>query len=274
MADMSFVPATSLAWRAWRHLVQTEVVYFRAPTPLPPVDVLKLCDLDLPYPGVFNDYRPTILIDLTRPEDDLLAEIAANTRKVIRQATREGVTVDSMMPLTEPCWNEFLAAYWKLWRRKSKAGALGIGQIRDLIAKDRFDLTVSRTAEGQILSWHAYVRTPDRARLHTTISDMDPALGSKWNNMVGRAHRLHHWYDMLRFKAAGIAAYDFGGVYRGTEDQEQINIARFKQLFGGTFVDTYDAVVPLTAKGRLALSVISRVGAELRSGGHTAGAAA
>jgi hypothetical protein len=79
---------------------------------------------------------------------------------------------------------------------------------------------------------------------------------------------------MLRFKADGVRIYDFGGVYRGTEDREQMNIAQFKQSFGGHFADTYDAVLPLTAKGRLALSLIAHVGAEFRSGGNAAGAAA
>jgi hypothetical protein len=271
---MAFVPHTSLAWRVWRLLVRTEVAYFAVPSPPPDVDVLKLSDLPAPVPGVDNEYRPTILIDLALPEDELLAAINAHTRKVLRQAGREGVTVASVLPLTETTWDNFLAAYWKLWKRKANAGALGIGQIRELIAQDRFELTVSRSADGHILSWHAYVRTPERVRLHTTISDMDPARDSKWNNMVGRAHRLHHWQDILRFKADGVRLYDFGGVYRGTEDREQMNIAQFKQSFGGHFADTYDAVLPLTRKGRLALSLIAHVGAQYRSGGNAAGAPA
>lgn len=271
---MSFVPPTSIAWRIWRRLVRTEVAYFAVPASLPRADVLKLCDLPAAYPGVPNEYRPTILIDLTQPEDELFAALGSHTRKAVRQSARDGITIGSVMPLNEDTWNAFLEAYWKLWRRKSNAGALGIGQIRDLIARDRFELTVSRNADGQIVSWHAYVRTPERMRLHTTISDMDPSRGSAWNNMVGRAHRLHHWQDMLRFKAEGVKIYDFGGVYRGTEDREQMNIAHFKQSFGGHFADTYDAVVPLTLKGRLALSLIARVGAEFRSGGNTAGAPA
>jgi hypothetical protein len=271
---MAFVPQTSLAWRVWRRLVRTEVTYFAMPAALPAVDVLKLCDLPAPFPGVDNAYRPTILIDLTRPEDELLAAVNTHTRKVLRQAVREHVTIASAMPLDESTWNAFLEAYWKMWRRKAKAGALGIGQLRELIAHDRFDLTVSRSADGQILSWHAYVRTPERMRLHTTISDMDPSRDSKWNNMVGRAHRLHHWQDMLRYKAEGMKLYDFGGVYRGTEDREQMNIAHFKQSFGGHFADTYDAVVPLTLRGRLALSLIAHINPAFRSGGNTAGAPA
>lgn len=269
---MAFVPHTSFAWRTWRRLVRTEIAYFAVPATLPHADVLKLRDLPAPFPGAPNDYRPTILIDLTQSEDDLLAAMVANTRKVMRQAAREGIRVASVMPLNEETWDAFLAAYWKLWRRKTKAGALGIGQIRELVARDLFDLSVSRDGESRILSWHAYVKTLDRVRLHTTISDMDPSRGSKWNNMVGRAHRLHHWLDMQRFKAEGVATYDFGGVYRGSEDQEQINIARFKQSFGGHFADSYDAAVALTWKGRMAQSLVAHVGAELRAG--AAGAAA
>jgi hypothetical protein len=271
---MTFVPNTSFAWRAWRRLVRTEVAYFTVPATPPHADVLKLNDLPAPYPGAPNGYRPTILIDLMRPEDELLAAVTANTRKVMRQAEREGIAVVSVMPLSRETWDTFLAAYWKLWRRKSQAGALGIGQIGDLIGRGLFELTVSRDTDGRVLSWHAYIKTPERVRLHTTISDMDPSRDSKWNNMVGRAHRLHHWLDMVHFKAQGVRTYDFGGVYRGTEDQEQVNIARFKQLFGGRFADTYDAVVPLTWKGRLALALVAHVGAEFRSGGRAAGAPA
>ena len=271
---MTFVPHTSLAWRLWRRLVHTQIAFFSVPALPPKVDVLKLCDLPLPYPGVANDYRPTILVDLRLAEEDLWNAVTSPTRKLIRQALRQNITVKHIDPLTEDVWNAFLAAYGKLCHRKTHAGALGVGQIGELVASGRFDLSVSRNADGEILSWHAYVRTPDRARLHTTISDMDPARGHEWNTTVGRAHRLHHWQDMLRFKAEGVHTYDFGGVYRGSADLEQINIARFKQLFGGAFADTYDAVLPLTVKGRMALSLASHVGAELRAGGPSEGAAA
>lgn len=271
---MGFVPSTSVLWRLWRTLVRTEVAYFAAPDAPPHVDVLKLRDMPSPVPGVPNEYRPTILIDLTRTEDELWSGLTPPTRKLIRQATRLDIAVEPVAILTEDLWEAFLAAYRKLWSRKHHAGALGVGQIRELIASGHFDLSISRNTDGKILSWHAYVRADGRARLQTTISDMDPARGTEWNNLVGKAHRLHHWNDMLRFKAEGCHTYDMGGVYRGTDDKEQLNIARFKQLFGGHFADTYDADLPLTLKGRAAMLLLARVGAELRAGGSAAGASA
>jgi hypothetical protein len=269
-----FVPKASLAWRIYRRIIRTRVEFFSVPAIIPRADVLKLCDLPASFPGFPNVDRPTILIDLRASEDDLWNTLDAQTRKLIRQAIRHGVVVQRIPELTEDIWNAFLAAFWKLRRRKQNAGALGVGQISELIEQGRFVLSTSRDAQGNVLSWHSYVRTPDRVRLLNTISDLDPSRDTGWNNLVGRAHRVHHWRDMLDFKHEGVHTYDFGGVYRGTEDQEQINIARFKQLFGGSFADTYDAVVPLTLKGRLALSLVSRIGAEARAGGRAVGATA
>jgi hypothetical protein len=271
---MAFVPKASLLWRLYRRLVRTQVEYFAVPAAMPHADVLKLCDLPRPFPGVPNEYRPTIVIDLSAAEEELWNPLSPHLRKAIRQSRREGVIVEKLRELKEVDWDAFLAAYWKLWRRKENAGALGIGQIGELVARHRFALTRTRDKDGNFLSWHAYVLAPKHVRLHTTISDMDPARGSQWNNYVGRAHRQHHWQDMMDFKAEGIESYDFGGVYRGSEDKEQMNIARFKQLFGGSFADTYDAVLPLTLKGRVALSLVSRIGAGMRSGAPPQGAAA
>ena len=127
-------------------------------------------------------------------------------------------------------------------------------------------MTTSRDANGNVLSWHSYVCCLGQVRLLNTISGVDPSRDTQWNNLVGRAHRLHHWKDMLFFKEEGAKTYDLGGVYRGTEDQEQANIARFKTSFGGQPAETYDAVLPLTVKGSIALSFLSRVGAEARFG--------
>ncbi len=267
---MPFVPKASFLWRMYRLLVRTQVEFFAMPETLSFADVLKLCNLPMPFPDLPNESCPTILIDLSVPEEDLWNAVEAKSRKVIRQAAREGVTGERI-ELTEQNWNAFLSAYWKLRRRKENAGALGIGQIGELIAQGRFVLTVSRDANGNVLSWHSYVLAHGRARMLNTMSDIDPSRDTHWNNLVGRANRLHHWQDMLQFKRDGVRNYDLGGVYRGTDDQEQLNIARFKQSFGGRFVDTFDAVLPLTLKGRLALSLVARMGAEARAGGPASG---
>jgi hypothetical protein len=254
---MSFVPDAPLAWRLYRHLVRTEVQFFARAEPQPGTDVLKLNNMPEPMPGVPNLRRATVLIDLRQDEDKLMAAISASERKKIRQAEREGVRTERYCDFSEPDWSGFIAAYAKLRQRKKMADPLPMGQIHELAAKGWLSLSACFDPAGSPLSWHAYLLCNGTARLYCTVSDIDPAKGSQWNNMVGRAHRYHHWHDMLRLKAEGMRTYDFGGVYRGSEDKEQANIAKFKTGFGGAFADTYDAVLPLTAWGRTALSAQS-----------------
>jgi hypothetical protein len=264
--SMPFVPKASLAWRIYRRLVRTQVRFFAPPDAFHRVDILKLCNLPAPFPGVENLSCPTVVIDLEQSEDALWDGVDPKTRKVIRQAIRDGVQVERLPELSAETWNEFDAAYRKLRSRKKNADPLGVGQIGELIERGFFVMTGSRDENSNILSWHSYVRCNGRVRLLNTVSAVDPSRDTQWNNLVGRAHRLHHWKDMLFFKEEGVKTYDLGGVYRGTEDQEQANIARFKTSFGGEPAQTYDAVLPLTAKGRLALSLLARVGADVRSG--------
>jgi hypothetical protein len=252
---MSFVPAAPLSWRLYRSLVRTHVEYFTRPASLPDADILKLNVQSEPVPQAANLRIPTVVIDLTPPEETLWAGVERKTRKVIRQAEREGVGMRVMTSLSQEDWHSFRAAYDKLQNRRKKVEPLGIGLIHELIEKNRFVMTVCADAEGNILSWHCYVRCGGHARLHETVSTIDPERGTQWNNMVGRAHRLHHWKDMLFFKAEGVRSYDLGGVYRGTQDQEQIGIARFKTSFGGVATNTFNAVLPLTARGRFANSL-------------------
>ena len=263
---MPFVPKASLAWRMYRRLVRTQVEFFVPPDPFPGVDILKLRNLPAPFPGVENDSCPTVVIDLGQPQDMLWSGVESKARKVIRQAIRDGVRVEPVSGMSAAIWNEFHAAYEKLRSRKKGADPLGIGQIGELIERESYVMTTSRDASGDILSWHGYVRCSGQVRLLNTVSAVDPSRDTQWNNLVGRAHRLHHWKDMLLFKGEGVGTYDLGGVYRGTEDPEQINIARFKTSFGGKPAETYDAVLPLTVKGRLALTLLAKVGTEARSG--------
>ena len=251
---MAFVPPAPFSWKIYRYAVRTHVEFFSPPSEFPSVDILKLNTLPAPFPGVANISCPTMQIDLLQSEDALWENVDPKARKVIKQASREGVEVRHE-ELSEETWNSFLAAYNKLRSRKRNAEPLGLGQIHELVEKGQFVMTTSHDREGAVLSWHTYVRSGGHARLLNTMSDIDPARDSHWNNMVGRAHRLHHWQDMLSFKAQGVAIYDLGGVYRGTEDMEQINIARFKTSFGGVPAETFDASVPLTVKGRTALAL-------------------
>lgn len=59
----------------------------------------------------------------------------------------------------------------------------------------------------------------------------------------GRAHRALHWLDIVTFKEAGVACYDFCGWYHGHEDKALLNINRFKEQFTGHKVKEFSGVI-------------------------------
>jgi len=69
-------------------------------------------------------------------------------------------------------------------------------------------------------------------------------------SLTGRANRLQHWRDMLRFKSSGVVSYDFGGWYEGREDQDRLRINSFKEEFGGQVLKAFNWIRPMTLRGR------------------------
>ena len=58
---------------------------------------------------------------------------------------------------------------------------------------------------------------------------------------------------MLRYKAAGIPLFDFGGWYHGRDDDELLRVNAFKEEFGGHVVREFHCAVPASVRGRIAL---------------------
>ena len=67
---------------------------------------------------------------------------------------------------------------------------------------------------------------------------------------MGRANRLLHWGDMLRFRELGVATYDLGGWYTEHRDEALLKINSFKEEFGGSVVHEWDAYRPTSPRGR------------------------
>jgi hypothetical protein len=68
---------------------------------------------------------------------------------------------------------------------------------------------------------------------------------------------------MLEFKALGFTRYDWGGLFEDGTSRERAGINNFKREFGGEQTKLYEAVVPLSVRGRIYLP-IRAVMAEVR----------
>src|ERR1019366_5155378 len=111
---MAFLPQASLSWRIYRRLVSVCESVFSLPDTPPDADILKLYNLPAPVADATNVISPSVMIDLLVPESTLWNAVKPKTRKVIKQAFREGIIIDQTSELSEDSWNLFHGAYQRL----------------------------------------------------------------------------------------------------------------------------------------------------------------
>jgi hypothetical protein len=193
----------------------------------------------------------TILLDLTKEPDQLMAKIKKETRYEIRRAAvKDQLTYRWMNAKDQTAFESFCDYYDEFALQKGLAGI----QRRWLsLMAQTSALHLSRIEDnrGATLVWHSYYCSGGRATLLYSISLYRSSKSSEFRNSVGRANRFHHWRDILRFKAEGASIYDFGGWYEGDRDRAKLNINRFKEEFGGEIVKNFICEHGVTIKGRL-----------------------
>jgi hypothetical protein len=215
------------------------------------------CYLSLsePLPGAAVDEFRSIWIDLAQDEKQLLAGMSMSTRQGIRRAGDYSLRYEYWHPdVAEPLglfcdFYDAFAATKDLdpLRRKALALQAACGSL---------DLSLVSAQDGKPLVWHAYYRDGTHARQLHTASLFRREDDAELRKMIGRANRYHHWRDMLRFKESGIAVFDIGGWYDGTQNAALLRVNEFKQGFGGRIVKLYNCTRGETFKGRLYLAAL------------------
>lgn len=191
----------------------------------------------------------TMLVDLARPPEAILAGFKPRTRSFVRQAERLGARAG--IETDRPA---FIRAYNRFAGRRGLA-PLGAGHV---LAGPGPTLVTRVEIDGQILVWRGYLVDHEAGRARNLVScTAAPLSGEKdGERLVGLAHRHLVHADMLRFRALGIRTYDFGGYALGTDDPKLANINRFKDSFGGVVVSeptylSWPLWASLALRGRL-----------------------
>lgn len=219
------------------------------------VDLVRCFQQPEPLEGMLCREFYTILLDLRREPEQLLAGIKRGSRYEIRRAAmQDRLTYDCRDGSDKNVLDEFCDYYDDFAIRKTQP-KLNRAWLSLLAAEGAVALSQIRDADGQTLVWHLYHLSKTRATLFYSASVFRTFTSSSRRNKIGRANRFHHWQDMQRFKAQGISTYDFGGWYHGNTDLERLRINDFKEEFGGLIVKNYICERALTAKAKLFLRV-------------------
>lgn len=147
----------------------------------------------------------TYLVDLARPEEELLAGMAARTRTYVRRAARTGLIAEEV---TGPEFaDEYHAQLTEVFARQGLAPTYGVDRVRSLIR------TVGPS--GQLLLLR--VRGPEGEPLATAVSIGRGPLAVNWGTASSRAAGSLHpndllWWEMLRrWRERGATCFDMGG---------------------------------------------------------------
>jgi hypothetical protein len=227
--------------------------YFSFTPPGEDCDIhVGLC-LKEPRSGWSSHQRSTRIIDLDQPEDALLRACSKSNRyKIERAGRRDNVQTAFLSSSDERGLLEFVNYY------DSFAASKGVPPLR----RDQFNavaragnlvISTARTEDGSVLAAHAYFVDQSRARLTHSASMFRLEADSAERNRIGRANRLLHWDDMIRFRASGVKTYDLGGWYTGRRDQALLRINSFKEEFGGQVVHEWDIFRAGSTRGSLYL---------------------
>ena len=223
-------------------------VYFEEEPGRVDADIVHYIQRAAPVPDSYCSVFCTIVLNLGREPDALLAAMHRNTRNEIRHGMRKG--------LRHFAWRNDLLVLERACDFYDRFGALkGLPPVdrrylRLLAQAGQLDLSVVRDGDRDLV-WHAYYRTPERVLNLFSASLFMAHADPPKRALVGMANRYHTWMDILMYRQAGTAIFDQGGWYDGTTDQEKLRINNFKERFGGTIARNFDCHRAITLKGAL-----------------------
>lgn len=188
--------------------------------------------------------REIFVIDITKPEHELLANMKQKTRYNIALAQKKGVVVKSC---DKNCQEneQFQQAFLKLTQEMALRQGINTHpeeyyrKMIKLLPQDMLKMYVAEY-DGKIIAANLVLHYGNFATyLHGASSN---------ENRNVMAPYLLQWQAMLDAKAEGCAYYDFGGVKAGDVDNSWAGITTFKLGFSPetkplTLPGTYDVIV-------------------------------
>lgn len=177
----------------------------------------------------------TLVVDLTRPESEILADMRSSTRRNIRKGERAGTVV-------RRGGRDDLRVVGELFEATASRQGF-VAADEDYLAAlfdrlDPLDQCVLMIAEAD--------GAPVSAMLGIVFGDRIVYKRGGWSGThgEGRPNEVLHWATMRWAKEAGLRRYDFDGIEpevaralaTGTAGPEPTHVTRFKLGFGGDVV--------------------------------------
>ena len=210
-----------------------------------------------PLPG-FRPFK-THLVDLSEKPANLFSRISQNCRYKIKRAEREGC-IPAMTTAPSSVDLDSFGDYFDGFAQLKSLPPANRPKLAALASGGSLLVSSVSAADGQVLAMHAYVRDPliRRARLLYSASHFRGTEDTAARNLIGRANRLLHWYEIESLHDQRYLQYDLGGIPIDDSDPAKNAIARFKREFNGSEVTEYNGYRANSLLGRLAIAYLQR----------------
>ena len=180
----------------------------------------------------------TVIIDLTKSEDELLANMRRQTRYEVRRAGKQGITVEKSN--SEEIFKDFHQVQAETAKRQGfiPPNLKTLLAEREAFGKD-ITIYVAKTAEGEPVAYGMIIKNGKEG-------DYYEAASTPLNRKLPGAYALL-WQVMKDLKAEGYERFNLWGIApAGQPNHRYAGVTTFKTGFGGEvveYVPAHDLVI-------------------------------
>lgn len=180
----------------------------------------------------------TVLIDLTLPEEELLANMRRQTRYDVRRAGKLGITVDKSRD------KKIFEEFHKVQAETAKRQNFIPPDLKTVLAEreafgNNISIYTARTAEGEAIAYGMVIQNEHEGDYYEAASTL-------LNRKLPGAHALL-WQTMQDLKKAGCKRFNLWGIApAGQPNHRYAGVTTFKTGFGGSvveYVPAHDLVI-------------------------------
>lgn len=193
-------------------------------------DNLKLlADLGLKKSPMHLAAEHTVVLDLTKSEDELLADMRRQTRYEVRRSLKQGITV------TKDDSEEIFKEFHRVQSETAKRQGFVPPNLNTLLAerkafKGNINIYVTKTAEGEPIAYGMIIKSGKEG-------DYYEAASTDLNRKLPGAYALL-WQAIKDLKAEGYERFNLWGIAPPNQPNHRYaGVTTFKTGFGGEVVE-------------------------------------
>lgn len=192
------------------------------------------------YHSVYFQPKYEWILDIDKPESELLGNMHPKNRYNIRLAGNKGVAIEIVENNFEKCFEDFYSLMEKTGKRNNFKlhPKIYYRNIFDNCEENKNVFLVLAKYNDKVLAMNLILLFGETAYFIFGGSS------DEFKNLM--APHLLHWQGIIKAKNRGCKFYNFGGVGSGDDYKYFGGISRFKKRFGGRLIeysDSYDLVL-------------------------------